>query len=447
MTVPPWWWWCCRVMVTVVVWTVTISIVSSTAPTAIVAGAGGGVAEGGGEGTREGEGGSRSDNKNPLPKDAFPSVVQQLEKSLLSMFGMQQRPRVKRGSVPPFMLELYKQQTGETISSQLDEEETTRPPPVPSAAHTTNTIRSFAHKESRGDKIYPVHKMRFRFNVTNIPTDEILHTAELRISHGRHKSAPAISPDEETSREGDQQSLSSHRRKKRSQDRPYMQRIMVYDILRPATKSTEPAIRLMDTKLIDARSDGVQVLDVSDAVHRWITKPSANYGVLVEVVPLKNNAIVEDTTNVQLRKQQSSDDTQWYERQPLLVTYTNDGKSKARNRRNAVNKHKKTKNYCKRYPLYVDFRKVGWQDWIVAPAGYDAFYCKGDCPFPLSEEMNATNHAVVQTLVNSRYPDRVPKACCVPTELTAISMLYMDDYERFVLKNHQDMVVEGCGCR
>lgn len=34
---------------------------------------------------------------------------------------------------------------------------------------------------------------------------------------------------------------------------------------------------------------------------------------------------------------------------------------------------------------------------------------------------------------------------CVPTELSAISMLYLDENEKVVLKNYQDMVVEGCG--
>ena len=49
-------------------------------------------------------------------------------------------------------------------------------------------------------------------------------------------------------------------------------------------------------------------------------------------------------------------------------------------------------------PLYVDFSDVGWNDWIVAPPGYHAFYCHGECPFPLADHLNSTNHAIVQTL-------------------------------------------------
>ncbi|KAI6074881.1 Bone morphogenetic protein 6 [Aix galericulata] len=37
-------------------------------------------------------------------------------------------------------------------------------------------------------------------------------------------------------------------------------------------------------------------------------------------------------------------------------------------------------------------------DWIIAPKGYAANYCDGECSFPLNAHMNATNHAIVQTL-------------------------------------------------
>nr|UPK83285.1 decapentaplegic [Macrobrachium rosenbergii] len=285
--------------------------------------------------------------------------------------------------------------------------------------------------------------MRFHFNVSNIPADEVLHNADLRLTHTIHPSAPALGKN--ASHVPEKRNKPLKKKKWSTEDVPYLHRIMVYDILRRATKTSEPTLRLLDTKVIDARKGGVQKLDVYDALKRWIAEPKKNFGVLVDVVAL-NQTTEYDTSHVHLRRPQS-DDSSWHEKQPLLVTYTDDSNSKSRSKRSTPVKHKKTKNYCKRYPLYVDFRKVGWDDWIVAPPGYEAYFCKGDCPFPLSEDMNATNHAVVQTLVNSRYPDRVPKACCVPTELSAISMLYMDDDEKFVLKNHQDMVVEGCGCR
>ena len=55
--------------------------------------------------------------------------------------------------------------------------------------------------------------------------------------------------------------------------------------------------------------------------------------------------------------------------------------------------------------------------------------------------------AIIQTLVNSMDPSSVPKVCCAPTKLSAISMLYFDNDENVVLRQYEDMVVEACGCR
>lgn len=296
--------------------------------------------------------------------------------------------------------------------------------------------------ESEADGHYPTHKMRLRFNLARLPKEEVLQSAELRLSFVRHPTAP-----DHGSEDKDLNTKLRGRPQRRwtSEAAPYLKRVMVYDVVRRATRTSEPALRLLDTEVIDARHTGVRSLDVSDAVRRWMAMPNRNHGLLVEVVPF-NKTTTLDASHVRLKRAVEERD-RWPEEQPLLVVYANDGKAKLRTKRAAPNKHKKTRETCRRHRLRVDFGLVGWDDWIVAPSGYDAYYCNGECHFPLHDSLNATNHAVVQTLVNSRYPDRVPRACCVPTELSPISMLYVDDDKNFVLKNHQDMVVEGCGCR
>nr|QKV26402.1 BMP5-8 [Lottia goshimai] len=101
---------------------------------------------------------------------------------------------------------------------------------------------------------------------------------------------------------------------------------------------------------------------------------------------------------------------------------------------------------CKRHSLYVSFRDLGWRDWVIAPDGYSAFYCHGECSFPLAANMNATNHAIVQTLVHLMDPVLVPKPCCAPTKLNAISVLYFDANSNVVLKKYKSMIVKSCGC-
>uniref|UniRef100_A0A3B4AXH3 TGF-beta family profile domain-containing protein n=1 Tax=Periophthalmus magnuspinnatus TaxID=409849 RepID=A0A3B4AXH3_9GOBI len=105
-----------------------------------------------------------------------------------------------------------------------------------------------------------------------------------------------------------------------------------------------------------------------------------------------------------------------------------------------------SKNGCQKHELYVSFRDLGWQDWIIAPEGYAAYYCDGECAFPLNSYMNATNHAIVQTLVHFINPGTVPKPCCAPTQLHGISVLYFDDSSNVILKKYRNMVVRACGC-
>lgn len=112
-----------------------------------------------------------------------------------------------------------------------------------------------------------------------------------------------------------------------------------------------------------------------------------------------------------------------------------------------VPKKKAKKTNCQRYPMYVDFKEIGFGNWIEAPSGYDAFYCDGVCRFPLAGHLNASNHALLQTRLNAINSALVPHTCCVPTKLSSQSLLYKDDDGRLVLKNFQEMTVDECGCR
>lgn len=271
-------------------------------------------------------------------------------------------------------------------------------------------------------------RFRLFFNVSSVPESERLTAAELRLS-----------------------TLPKERR-----DDFQPQTVLVHDIVRPGVKGkTKPFLRLVDSKEVDSTEE--ITLDILPASTRWRAEPLHNYGLLIVVEGAKGTK-----SHLRLRRSTETKNEIWLERQPMLFLYSDDGRHKEvsledmmtrRKRASATTvagrKHKRKdgRENCRRYPLYVDFSLVGWNDWIVAPPGYDAYYCQGECPFPMADHLNSTNHAIVQTLVNSVNPSAVPKACCVPTALTSISMLYLDEDNKVVLKNYQDMSVEGCGCR
>ncbi|XP_077579931.1 inhibin beta A chain-like [Stigmatopora nigra] len=108
----------------------------------------------------------------------------------------------------------------------------------------------------------------------------------------------------------------------------------------------------------------------------------------------------------------------------------------------------KTRSCCKQH-FYVSFKDIGWSDWIIAPAGYRANYCEGDCPNRVAGGGSPLSfHAAVidQYRMRGYGPFQNVKSCCVPTRLRAMSMLYFDDEQMIVKKDIHDMIVEQCGC-
>ncbi|KAA0183446.1 hypothetical protein HAZT_HAZT007460 [Hyalella azteca] len=294
-----------------------------------------------------------------------------------------------------------------------------------------------------------VGRIRIKFALDGLSSSERLHTAQLRVTHSPDAGAGEdLGHDHPNSVMGNFVDYDKHKYKK--EQLPYMNYIRVYDVVR-TLEDGDIVLRLLDTVLVDRRESGVLTLDVGPAVERWVRKPHMNNGLVLEMDPFNKNEYSRSSdsfdklemSRLRIRRDAHTDNNTWHEVRPSVVVFSDDGKPKQR-----VKRAKPTAPYekCRRHPLYVEFKLVDWHDWIVAPPGYQAFFCDGECSFPLSEHMNATNHAIIQTLVNSKYPERVPTACCIPTELSPISLLYVDEFSNVVLKNYQNMVVEACGC-
>ena len=267
-----------------------------------------------------------------------------------------------------------------------------------------------------------------------------------------------------------------------------LQKMNVYEITKSLGKRSmndekrKTFLRLISSRTLNATNTTWERFDVSSLVKRWRMNKSKNDGLLIEITQNENEEAPpndEIKTHVRLRRDISDelDDQEWQHQRPILLSYLHDGKNTSleahgRSRRSNIpktngsstnvsrrkkkrdansrkknRKRKKRDKICHRSDLYVDFQSVGWSDWIVAPHGYYAYYCQGVCSFPLSRYMNATNHAVVQTLVNDVDKTAAPRTCCVPTKLGEISMLYLDDSDQVVLKTYPEMVADECGCR
>ncbi|XP_071793722.1 bone morphogenetic protein 2-A-like [Asterias amurensis] len=125
--------------------------------------------------------------------------------------------------------------------------------------------------------------------------------------------------------------------------------------------------------------------------------------------------------------------------------------NRRRKRRASSRMTNRGRTKCQLYDYYVDFHNIGWSDWVIAPNGYWANFCEGNCPFPLDPNFNATNHATVQAILHmqtgsSRNNRRLPNPCCVPATLESIHVLYLDDLNNVVLKEFNGMIATSCGC-
>ncbi|XP_075055483.1 inhibin beta B chain-like [Mixophyes fleayi] len=105
-------------------------------------------------------------------------------------------------------------------------------------------------------------------------------------------------------------------------------------------------------------------------------------------------------------------------------------------------------NLCCRKDYYVEFKEIGWNDWIIKPEGYQINYCMGLCPMHVAGApgMAASVHTTVLNLVKANNIQTAVNSCCVPTKRRPLSMLYFDRNNNIVKTDIPDMVVEACGC-
>ncbi|XP_053678554.1 protein 60A-like [Anopheles nili] len=213
--------------------------------------------------------------------------------------------------------------------------------------------------------------------------------------------------------------------------------------------------------------EGWLEINVTGAVDLWLKNKLANHGLYIGAYfndRAEREVKLDDVGFVNVR---GSD-----EFQPFLVVYANSQQQmmkpilqrqltrnkrslQSRKRKAGKTDHRNPFQYhpsydqhksCRIQQLYVSFKDLQWHEWIIAPEGYGAYYCSGECNFPMNAHMNATNHAIVQTLVHLNHPTKVPKPCCAPTKLIPISVLYHIDEANVNLKKYKNMVVKSCGC-
>ena len=299
-------------------------------------------------------------------------------------------------------------------------------------------IRTFYDKDKIPDDtdVDTSQHTNLQFDISSITAEETLYSAELHVMQSHNDVT----------------------------NRTLVPRLNVYQQVK--TSSGEIQQVMVDSKdLLPTKASAVDehgtwhTLDVTDVVRQWREKEQMDNILDVEILNGE-----EGNGGVRIKRSADTEVSEWKSQQPYLITFSDDKdaqkEKQSRQRRSANTRKRKNrkkrvlserkqqrKRLCKRKPLVVNFEEIGWKDWIIAPLEYNAFYCEGECPYVLPDHMNTTNHAIIQSFVHAVKPNTTPKPCCVPTELSDLSMLIFTDDNSIKLKTFRNMVVEGCGCR
>ncbi|XP_035660238.1 bone morphogenetic protein 7-like [Branchiostoma floridae] len=374
------------------------------------------------------------------------SERRQMQREILSLLGLQQRPRPptagKKNSAPKFMLDLYKEvargenETGIIFHPDLPDYDLQEPfynyIRDKQALQDADMVMSFVnHVENDGSGQHRRHARMFRFDMTKVTDDDVATSAEFRMYKEKNG--------------GGYTNMSYT--------------VTVYRVTGEGSGRNQE-LQYLDTLFTISSQEGWLVFDVTAALGK---PPYTELVLHVSMETLDGHSVNLHRGGVIGRRGPE-------EKRPFVVGFFKSSGQKARVRRarsvgRSRNRNRQTQyssfhgamdvggefNYrgphvCQRRSLYVSFRDLGWQDWIIAPDGYAAYYCFGECSFPLNALMNATNHAIVQTLVHLMNPQHVPKPCCAPIKLSAISVLYFDESSNVILKKYRNMVVKSCGC-
>lgn len=371
----------------------------------------------------------------------FNTLLQSMKDEFLKTLNLSDIPLQDTAKVDPpeYMLELYNKFATDRTS-------------MPSA----NIIRSFKNEGlfSQPVSFNGLRKYPLLFNVS-IPHHEEVIMAELRLY---------------TLVQRDRMMYDGVDRK-----------ITIFEVLESVegNEDERSMLVLVSTEIYGVNSEW-EAFDVTDATRRWQKSGPSTHQLEIHIESRQNQP--EDTGRGQLEIDISAQN----KHDPLLVVFSDDQSndrekkdeldqmisheqdldldadgfsrgpdeeallqmrsnmiddSTARIRRNAKG------NYCKKSSLYIDFKEIGWDSWIIAPPGYEAYECRGVCNYPLAEHLTPTKHAIIQALVHLKNSQKASKACCVPTKLDPISILYLDKGVVTYKFKYEGMAVSECGCR
>ncbi|XP_006012178.1 inhibin beta A chain [Latimeria chalumnae] len=198
---------------------------------------------------------------------------------------------------------------------------------------------------------------------------------------------------------------------------------------------------VISEKAVDTRRSGWHTLPVSSSVQHLLDGGHTSLDIRISCSQCQENGV----TPVLVEKEEKEQSHRPF----LMILVRQSDDHPHRRKKRGLECDGKISICCKKQ-FYVNFKDIGWNDWIIAPSGYHANYCEGECPSHIAgtsgSSLSFHSTVINHYRIRGYSPFASIKSCCVPTKLRAMSMLYYDDEQNIVKKDISSMTVEECGC-
>ena len=375
---------------------------------------------------------SHATETNPLFVSANTTLLRKIvdmEKAeLLGRLGIPTEETQTNGTVPPYLEDLYKQLNSVNSSDNTDNLTDSGAGKDADLARSVDTIESLVNRDCREESSHLRQHLIFR--TPSIASEDDVTSAHLRLFRTAPENGSGV----------------------------VVARAKVYLVLKIAGGQQLQLLDVVD--LFDMGGEHWVVFEVKGAASEWLRNPGSNFELELHA-ELRDKTLVPPAS-VGLKK--------WVndaKKGGLIVLFRNGDESSAEivsrmKRTHHVSQQrltndlpllwsqsrldlKRERTCCQKRDFYIDFKLLKWVN-VLRPKGYRASICSGVCPFLLTNNMNATNHARIQNMMHHKNPDKYPPIACVPVDLAPLIILYRTEEGSYRLKRMLDMVAVRCGC-
>ncbi len=221
----------------------------------------------------------------------------------------------------------------------------------------------------------------------------------------------------------------------------------------------------------DANDDAQLLLvqfDVSHAVQAWLLDPEANNkglhvetGPEAEVVLSPTDDVTEGGPHITVEAESGRVPLSVYRLRSKRSLFLSSEPALAAGGGAAINAGRtdcragrSPGGPCCRQHMTVKLRELEGFGFIMQPAEFDAFYCRGKCP---PRYLPRNDHSLLQSLLHLKSQRemgegggraRIKQPCCNPSKFESIDILHLDEMDptRLKVTHWKNIIVSECAC-